>query len=215
MAEKKRKTAFPARLTKQIDQGAVLIRSGSIVAYPTDTVYGLGADVYNDEAVRKVFSIKARPLTMPLPVLIAEREMVEEMAAEQPATAIKLMDRFWPGGLTIIFNRKPSFSSLVLAGSNRIGIRLPGHALTLELIRKAGVPITGTSANLHDRPAALTAVEVKLQMGSSIDFIIDGGFCPGGVESTIIDVTVDPPAIVRQGIISLEAIHSVLSTGGK
>ena len=204
---------FSAALAEQVSRAAQVIREGGIAAYPTDTVYGLGADIYQDEAVKKVFSAKARPLAMPLPVLVADRQAVADLAADQPGAAVKLMDRFWPGGLTIIFRRKPSFNSLVLAGSDKIGIRVPGHALTLELIRQAGAPIAGTSANLHDRPTALTAAEVAAQLGSTVDFIIDGGRCPGGIESTIIDVTIDPPAVVRQGIIPLEAINSIIKTG--
>lgn len=208
-------SSFSTGLWEQIVLGAQVLRAGGTVAYPTDTVYGLGANVHQEDAVRKVFSCKARPLTLPMPVLIAERETVQDLATDLPAAAIMLMDRFWPGGLTIIFKRKPSFNSLVLAGSDRIGIRLPGHALTRELIRQAGSPITGTSANLHDKPSALTATDVRSQLGNCVDLIIDGGVCPGGVESTIIDVTVDPPAMVRQGIIPQQAINSTISIGGK
>lgn len=206
---------FSSVLREQAIHGAQVIRSGGTVAFPTDTVYGLGADVYQNTAVSKVFSAKSRPLTLPIPVLISERESVRELVADLPAAAIMLMDTFWPGGLTIIFKCKPSFNSLALAGSDRIGIRLPGHALTIELIRQAGTPITGTSANLHGRPAALTAAEVRSQMGTNVDFIIEGDACPGGIESTIIDVTVNPPVVVREGIIPLEDINSTLKTGGK
>ncbi len=209
----KRGNDLSPAVTKQIIRSAQIIQHGGIVAYPTDTVYGLGASIYNDEAIRKVFSIKSRPPDMPLPVLIADRRDVGLLTSWQSEEAIKLMDRFWPGGLTLIFWRLSSLHSLVLAGGEKIGIRLPGHILTRELIQKAGQPITGTSANMHNKPATLTAAEVKDQLGNSIDLIIDGGTCPGGIESTIIDVTIDPPVVIRQGIIPLETINSVIRTG--
>jgi L-threonylcarbamoyladenylate synthase len=204
---------FSPDMAEQISRGAEVLRSGGIVAYPTDTVYGLGADIYNDNAVKKVFAAKARPLNLPMPVLIANNSDAMALIEQQPDVAQVLMDKFWPGGLTIIFKRNTSLQSIVLAGSEKIGIRVPGHALTRKLIELAGGPIAGTSANLHDKPDALTATEVKSQLGSSVDLIIDGGACPGGIESTIIDVTVNPPAIVRQGIIPLEAINAVIKTG--
>jgi len=209
----KRGNDLSPAVTKQIIRGAQIIQHGGIVAYPTDTVYGLGASIYNDEAIRKVFSIKSRPPDMPLTVLIADRRDVGLLTSWQSEEAIKLMDRFWPGGLTIIFWRLSSLHSPVLAGGEKIGIRLPGHILTRELIQKAGQPITGTSANMHNKPATLTAAEVKDQLGNSIDLIIDGGTCPGGIESTIIDVTIDPPVVIRQGIIPLETINSVIRIG--
>ena len=169
------------------------------MAYPTDTVYGLGADIFNDSAVIKVFNAKKRPLSMPLPVLIAETSQLRELVEDIPSTAKILMDKFWPGGLTIIFHRAPSFKSLALADSNKIAIRLPGHPVTLRLIQELGHPVVGTSANLHGSAAALTSADVKYQLGDAVDFIIAGGPCPGGTESTIVDITVHPPVILRKG----------------
>jgi L-threonylcarbamoyladenylate synthase len=213
MTEDKPDRSFSPQMVKTINRGAEVLRAGGIIAYPTDTVYGLGANIYNDDAVKKVFTAKARPLSLPLPVLIATAADVSALVEEQPDVAQALMDKFWPGGLTIIFKRNAALQSMALSESNKIGIRVPGHPLTRKLIELAGSPITGTSANLHDKPAALTAAEVKTQLGASVDFIIDGGACPGGIESTIIDVTVNPPAIIRRGIIPLEAINAVIKTG--
>lgn len=192
---------LPAYVSEQIENAVGVLREGGIVAYPTDTVYGLGADVYNDEAVKKVFAIKNRPLSLPLPVLIADAEQVISLTSELSLTARSLMERFWPGGLTIIFTKSPLFNSMVLAGGGKIGIRLPDHPVPRLLIKELGRPIAGTSANLHNRETALTATEVHEHLGGLVDFIIDAGRCPGGAESTIIDVTADPPRVLRHGIV--------------
>jgi L-threonylcarbamoyladenylate synthase len=188
-------------LLEQVDRAAGILRAGGTAAYPTDTVYGLGANVFNDNAVKKVFSAKKRPPGMPLPILIAQASQLQELVEDIPATAGILMEKFWPGALTIVFHRRPAFQSLAPAGSGKIAVRLPGHPLTLRLIEELGLPIVGTSANLHGYPPALTAAEVKEQLGGGVDFIIDGGPCPGGIESTIVDVTVDPPLVLRKGTI--------------
>ena len=196
---------FPLEITpellEQVNKAAGILRSGGTVAYPTDTVYGLGADVFNGGAVTKVFTAKKRPPGMPLPVLIAQTSQLGELVEDIPPVARILMEKFWPGGLTIVFHRRPAFKSLAPAGSGKIAIRLPGHPLTLRLIVELGRPMVGTSANLHGYPAALTAAEVKEQLGYEVDFIIDSGPRPGGIESTIVDVTVDPPLVLRKGAI--------------
>ena len=191
-----------AALLAQVKRAAGVLRSGGIAAYPSDTVYGLGADVFNDLAVLKVFSAKKRPPGMPLPVLIAETSQLRDLVEDIPSTARILMDKFWPGGLTIIFHRAPAFKSLAPADSGKIAVRLPGHPVTLRLIEELGRPMVGTSANLHGSPAALTAAEVKKQLGDVVDFIVAGGPCPGGIESTIVDITVHPPVILRKGAIT-------------
>jgi L-threonylcarbamoyladenylate synthase len=203
-------TGLPSQIIAQIEQAAEIIRSGGVVAFPTDTVYGLGADIYNEESVRRVFLIKKRPHTMPVPVLIARTEDARLLAEIDSEIAQKLMKSFWPGGLTIIFRSLLSLSSPVTGGTKKIGIRLPAHDITRLLILMSGTPITGTSANLHNREIALSAQEVKEQLGNSVDFIIDGGRSPRSIESTIIDITVDPPAIIRYGIISKQEIEQII-----
>ncbi|MDD5397455.1 MAG: L-threonylcarbamoyladenylate synthase [Dehalococcoidia bacterium] len=204
-----KKPAFehlPPRLLKQVTQAVDILRNGGVVAYPTDTVYGLGSDIYEHEAVRRVFNIKGRPLSLPLPVLIADIKEVDLLADEISPFARALMERFWPGGLTIILRKSAALESLVLAGSHKIGIRLPDHAVPRILVSELGRPIVGTSANLHDRETTLTAGEVRSQLGNNVDLIIDAGKCRGGTESTIVDTTVEPPGILRRGIISEKAI---------
>jgi len=201
-------------LAEQVNRAVEVLKSGGVVAYPTDTVYGLGADITNDKAVRKIYSIKDRPLGLPLPVLIAEASDVVSLTAERTAAAELLMDRFWPGALTIIFHRNPAFNSLVLGGSDRVGIRLPASPLTRLMIGKLGRPVVGTSANLHDGKNTLTAREVKEQLGDQVDFTIDAGPCSRSIESTVVDVTVDPPAILRRGIIPPEEIMEAIKRRG-
>ena len=200
-----------AEILEQVKKCAAVMRAGGIAAYPTDTVYGLGVDVYNGGAVEKIFAAKHRPLNLPLPVLIADISQLDELTANIPRLAKELMDKFWPGALTIVFNKSAVFDSPTLAGGSKVAVRMPGHAVTLRLITEAGRPIVGTSANLHGLPATLTAAEVRTQLGSAVDFILDGGPCPGGVESTVVDVTVNPPAILRQGAVPGKDIADLLN----
>ena len=211
------KAAFRAlspALLDQVNQAVAVLRGGGIVAYPTDTVYGLGADIYNDEAVSRVYHIKERPLSQPLPVLVADISQAGLLMDDQSKQAQLLMKRYWPGGLTIVFHKNPEVNSLVLAGRGKIGIRIPHHDITRAMIADLGRPIVGTSANLHGKPAALTAAEVRDQLGSKVDFILDGGTCPGSRESTVIDLTVETPTILRQGTIEEDEILALIKTGG-
>ena len=196
---------FPPGVRKQVERAAAILREGGVVAYPTDTIYGLGADAYHDAAVKKVFTVKQRPFGLPLPVLLANAGQLHNLAISNPL-AHRLMQKFWPGGLTIIMYKSEMFKSIVLAGGVKIGVRVPAHPVPRALSRLIGRPLVGTSANLHDGGATLTAEEVREQLGNSVDLIIDGGACKGGVESTIIDVTFDPPRILRMGIIPEEEI---------
>jgi len=211
MNDKNNTSNIPAEILEQVKKCAAVMRAGGIAAYPTDTVYGLGADVYNVGAVAKIFAAKRRPLDLPLPVLIADISQLDKLTANIPPSAKQLMDKFWPGALTIIFDKAAAFDSPALASGGKVAIRMPGHAVTLRLITEAGGPIVGTSANLHGLPSTLTAAEVRTQLGSAVDFILDGGPCPGGVESTVVDVTVNPPAILRTGAISEKELMEFFS----
>lgn len=201
---------LPADILEQVKKCAAVLRSGGIAAYPTDTVYGLGADIYNDKAVSKVFAAKRRPLNLPLPVLICDLLQLKELTADVPPTAARLITAFWPGALTLVFNKAAAFNSTVLAGEGKIAVRMPDHAVTLRLIKEAGCPIVGTSANLHNHNAPLTAAQIMDQLGATIDFILDGGPCPGGTESTIVDVTGNNPVFLRKGAIPEKDILNLL-----
>jgi L-threonylcarbamoyladenylate synthase len=203
-------------LLEQVKQAVAILRDGGIVAYPTDTIYGLGADIYNDKAVEKVFKAKNRPMSMPLPILIDNVQQLADLVSGQTAFSRALMKKFWPGALTIIFNKAPKLHSLALAGSDKIGVRIPDHTVARLLIRELGKPIAGTSANLHAGKITLTADEVRAQLGSHVDYIIDADQCTGGTESTIVDVTTEPPVILRQGKIrENEILTEYCDKGGR
>jgi len=181
---------------------------GGVIAFPTDTVYGLGADAFNSTAVEKIYEIKNRPKHQPLPLLIADLERLTTLATPIPEIAWFLAKRFWPGGLTLVL-RKTDSAPAHLAPGPTIAIRVPNHPVCLAIIQNLGNPIIGTSANISGQPAALTTEEVEQQLGRKIDFVINGGRCPGGRESTVVDVTREPPIILRQGIIPSHEIDRV------
>jgi L-threonylcarbamoyladenylate synthase len=187
-------------LQREIGKGVEVLRKGGVIAFPTDTVYGLGADVFNSAAVERVYEIKDRPKHRQFPLLIADAKQLTALAEPIPEITWLLAKRFWPGGLTLVLSRKDSLPAC-LAWGRTIGLRVPNHPVCLALIKGLGNPITGTSANTSGQPAALTAEEVEQQLGGKIDLVINGGKCPGGKESTIVDITREPPIILRQGII--------------
>ena len=193
-----------------LDQAVGCLRAGGLVAYPTDTVYGLGAAADNDDAVRRLFQVKQRPSDKPLPLLLASTEQVAEVATDVPAVARRLMEAFWPGGLTIVLRRAPSYRSLALGGGDTVAVRVPDHPIPRELVATLGRPVTGTSANRSGGPAPLTAADVREQLGGQIDLIIDGGPCRGGTESTVIDCTVAPPRLLREGAVPRGDVERVI-----
>jgi L-threonylcarbamoyladenylate synthase len=190
----------------QVEHAVEILKSGGIVAYPTDTVYGLGGDVFNVRAVERIYRVKRRSLDMPLPVLLADAAGLANIAADVPEIAWCLIKRFWPGGLTLVLHKKESLPDIITAGSDKVAVRVPDHAVPLSLIRRLGSPIIGTSANISGGPNPLTAAEVEQQLGGKVDMIIDAGRCPGGLESTVVDVTGKVPVILRRGIVSEEEI---------
>lgn len=202
-------TEFPPSLEANIRQAIDILRKGGIVAYPTDTVYGLGADAFQDSAVARVYEAKRRPRHMALPLLLADSADMVKIASFTPPVAWRLAERFFPGALTLILWKAPSVPSIVTGGGDTVAVRVPGHPIPIALIKGLGTPIIGTSANLSGQPSPLTAEEVHQQLGGKVDLIIDGGRCSGGIESTVIDLTSDVPCIVRQGAISKQAIEEV------
>ncbi len=172
-----------------------------MVAFPTDTVYGLGAAIGSARAVERVYAIKQRPANLAVPVLIPGAEDMTTVAIDISPLAWCLAKRFWPGALTLILKRSANVPGAVAAGSDTVGVRVPGHPVALALIQGAGEPLTGTSANLSGLPPARTAAEVRAQLGLTVDYVIDAGPPPGGIESTIVDATGTVPIIVREGAI--------------
>jgi L-threonylcarbamoyladenylate synthase len=201
--------AAPSTADLSLTEAVDCLRRGGLVAYPTDTLYGLGAAAGDDEAVRRLFQAKNRPLDNPLPILVASIEAAQEIAQMEPSLALRLASHFWPGELTLVLPREPGFHSLALAGGDTVAVRVPNHRVPLALIRELGQPLTGTSANIAGGPPSLTAAEVAEQLGERIDIIIDGGRCPGGIESTVLDLTGESPRLLREGAISRAELESV------
>ncbi len=186
---------------------AVLAR-GELVAFPTDTVYGLGADAFNDQAVRKLYLAKGRSHEKAIPVLIANLEQFVEVVDQTTLTAMRLIEKFWPGPLTIILGQATDLASSISARGT-VGVRIPDHPIAQELILEAG-PLAVTSANRSGDPEACTAEEIETTLDAQVRLLVDGGRTLGGQPSTVVDCTQDPPKILRAGPISEEEIHTVL-----
>lgn len=187
-----------------------IIRTGGIIAYPTETFYGLGADAENERALARVFLIKGRDALKPLPVLIGSEEELTGLAKEVPETARLLIRKFWPGALTLVFNAAPRIPSRLTGGTGKIGIRISSHPLARLLAKNITRPLTATSANLSGEPACTQAAEVIRCLGDRIDAVIDGGETAGGLGSTVLDVTVDPPLLLREGAIPFALLQKEL-----
>ncbi len=188
------------------------LREGRVVAFPTDTVYGVGCRIDEDRAVRRIFALKSRPLTDPLPILLADAKQLDEVASRVSEAARKLIERFWPGPLTIVVARSPRVPALVAGGGDTVAVRLPNHRVPRALVRAVGIPIVGTSANSHGALAPLTAQQVVFDLGDQIDLVLDEGRTPLGVESTVVDVTGPSLRVVREGAIPAA---EVLAVGGQ
>ena len=191
-----------------VARAAAAIRAGGIVAYPTDTVYGLGANVFMPHALEKVMEAKRRPEEKSLPVLIAALDHLQELVTQIPADAERLMSVFWPGALTIVLPKQPGLSPLL--GETTLAVRQPNNPAIIALLEAANCPLTGTSANRSGWSAATTAQEAWAQLGDSVDYILDGGAAPGATPSTIIDCTVRPRRILREGALTQNALAVVL-----
>lgn len=185
-------------ITQQIEKAVAILKKGGLVAFPTDTVYGLGAIVSNLSAVRRIYEVKARPLSRALPLLLAGASQADEVAVDISATARLLMQHFWPGALTLVLKKASWIPAIVTGGGDTVALRVPNHEVALALVKGAGMPLVGTSANLSGQPSPLTAEGVKAQLGGKIDLIIDGSPAPLGMESTIIDVSVEPLRLIRE-----------------
>jgi L-threonylcarbamoyladenylate synthase len=193
----------------QVDKAIDILKNGGIVAFPTDTVYGLGCDIFNVAAVDRIYSLKQRPRNLPLPLLIAGEDQLSEVAANVPDMARCLIRSFWPGGLTLLLPKKANLPDIITAGQDKVAVRVPNHVVPINLIRGLGSPIIGTSANISGKPSPVTAVEVEKQVGKGVDLIIDGGRRPSGLESSVVDVTGEKPVVLRQGAITEMEIGKV------
>jgi L-threonylcarbamoyladenylate synthase len=187
-----------------------LLRAGQLVAFPTDTVYGVGAVIWDREAVRKLYEAKLRPVDKAIPILLADATDLPLVACDLPRDALRLAKIFWPGPLTLVVPRVEAVPDDVTAGGTTVAVRVPDHELARALIRAAGAPLATTSANLSGQPSPVTAQEVVAQLGCRISLVLDGGPCRGGVASTVVDMTGHAPSILRPGPLSLQEILSAL-----
>ncbi|MBF8251322.1 MAG: hypothetical protein HW382_950, partial [Deltaproteobacteria bacterium] len=193
----------------KIKEAAEVINRGGTVAFPTETVYGLGADALNPEAIRKVFKAKGRPPDNPLIVHISDMDTFQLVAKKPVKAAIDLINRFWPGPLTIIVKKKKIVPGIVTGGLDTVAVRMPDNKIALSLIKMAGVPLVAPSANLSGKPSPTRSRDVAADLSGKIDVIIDGGKTRIGIESTVIDMTTSPPTLLRPGGLPVEEIEKV------
>lgn len=197
-------------LTDSPEDAAAYIRRGQTVAFPTETVYGLGADAFDPDAVQQIFAAKGRPSDNPLIVHIADRAQVDDLAASVPEAARVLMDRFFPGPLTLILPRHPDVPSVVTAGLDTVGVRMPDHPVAQRFLAACGTPVAAPSANRSGRPSPTTWQAVQEDLGGRIPCILQGGRTRTGLESTVVDATTTPPVVLRPGAIALDELHAVV-----
>lgn len=197
-----------------ISRAVELLRSGKLVAFPTETVYGLGADATNADAVRRIFIAKGRPNTNPLIVHVADASIARRYARSWPDRADELAARFWPGPLTLVLAKAASIVPEATAGRDTVGLRSPDHPLALQLLREFDGPIAAPSANRSNRVSPTTAEHVRRELGNAVDLIVDGGPCRVGIESTVLDLTGELAVILRPGSITREQVEQVIGPVG-
>ena len=191
---------------RELERGVQALRNGGVVAFPTDTLYGLGADVFNPAALQKVFDIKERPAGMALPVLIDSWKQFETVAADVTPIARTLAEKYWPGPLTLIVPKADAVPDLLTAGAPTVAVRAPDHPVARALARMFGGPITGTSANRSGEADLKSLEELKAQLGSSVDYVVAVGPVPMGTASTVVDISAGVPKLIRQGVVPFEDI---------
>lgn len=201
---------WSAAEVERIEHAATLLRAGRLVAFPTETVYGLGADATNSDAVAAIFAAKERPYSDPLIVHIADLSELPRVAREIPPVVWTLAERFWPGPLTLVLPRAETIPPIVAAGGDTVGVRLPAHPVALALLRAAGVPVAAPSANRFMRTSPTTADHVLADLDGRIAAVVDGGPCDVGVESSVLDLTSAPLRLLRPGGVSLERLRVVI-----
>lgn len=194
----------------ELDQAVVLLKAGRLVAFPTETVYGLGANAFDAVAVRRIYEAKGRPATSPLIVHVSGIPMAKKVAAEWPAAAEKLAARYWPGPLTLVLPKAKRVPEEVTAGLGTVGVRMPAHPVALALIRKARLPLAGPSANRFTELSPVTAEQVKAGLGPAVDMVLDGGPCRVGIESTVVSLAGPVPVLLRPGMVSREQIEALI-----
>ncbi len=193
-----------------IDQAAALLRAGKLVAFPTETVYGLGANALDALAVARIFEAKGRPTTSPIIVHVSNYDMLRSVVAEWPQAAQDLAQKFWPGPLTLVLRKQPAVPALVTAGLETVGVRMPSHPVALALIEAADLPVAAPSANRFTQLSPTTADHVRQGLGDRVDYILDGGACTVGIESTVLSLAGAMPVLLRPGGVSRAQMEAVI-----
>jgi len=214
VSDKVRKVNYANPETGIIAEAARIIRNGGVVVFPTRSLYGLGADAFSTKAVNRIFHIKQRPAGKPILVLIKSKDELNRLVALVPPAATAIMEKFWPGRISIVFQTKQGLLANLTAGTKKIGIRLPGHNVASALVKAACSPITGTSANLSGNAGCFQVNDLDEKIVDGVDLILDAGPLKGGVGSTVIDVTGKAPLILRQGELSQKDISYVIDNLG-
>lgn len=196
-------------LQGQVESAASILNRGGVAAIPTDTLYGLAAVAFDEAAVERVFRLKGRPKGMALPLLVADADDLLRCARDVPKVTWGLVERFWPGALTLVLNKADTIPDLVTGGADTVALRVPDHWVPRVLVRKLGSPITGTSANRSGSPGLTTAQAVREEFGDEVDLVIDGGETPGSIASTVLDLTGRRPRVLRQGAVSRDDIEAI------
>ncbi len=204
-------THTPALFTAAVKRAADLLRAGELVALPTETVYGLAANAFDEKAVAKIFAAKGRPARNPIIVHVADTTLARQCVAEWPVLAEKLSAAFWPGPLTVVLPRSRKIPDVVTAGGKTVGVRWPSHPFIQAVIRECGFPLAAPSANLSNQLSPTNAEHVHKSLGTKISLIVDGGQSQIGIESTVLDLTAKPPRLLRPGMIHEESLLSVTS----
>lgn len=200
----------PDKPQQHLLQGAVdIILGGGMIAFPTDTTYGLGVNPFDDKAVSRVFELKKRDVNKPLIILINDKQQIDQLVVDISPVAYRLIEQLWPGPLTLIFKTSAEIASFRVGESSKIGIRLPQSPIAQELIRLSKIPITASSANPSGQPSSLSAKQVTDYFGKQVDFVIDGGPAGDRQESTVLDVSITPPRLIRAGAVSLDRIKTI------
>lgn len=199
-------------LKGRLRRAVEVLQRGGIVVFPTDTVYGVGAHAFMDDAVSKLYQVKERPRERAIALLIADAQDMAILASPVPQAAWQLAERFWPGGLTLVLPKAPSLATLATAGGDTVALRIPNHPFALALIHALGAPLAATSANPTGMPSPTTAHQAREQLGNRVDLVVDGGRCLGGVESTVLDLSGPEPRILREGAISPGQLRAALNS---
>jgi L-threonylcarbamoyladenylate synthase len=200
----------PERFQNALEQAAQVVKSGGITAFPTETFYALGADPFDPAAVSRLFEVKGREPGQPIAIVMDDIKQAKGMVTDISVEAWSLIRKFWPGPLTLLFKCTSRVTSALTGGTGKIGIRIPSDRVALQLLRVLGQPLTATSANRSGQPAADTAERVKETLGPQLELILDGGTTPGGAGSTIVDTTLHPPRLIREGKILFRDVLSSL-----